>query len=174
MSNVRTDRLFPAMALAMALSACGERTAEAPAVPQSTAPAERVAGFEGVAVVPAVGTVPQVASRLTSLVKEKGLTLFTTVDHQANATAAGLTMRPATVLIFGSPRVGTPIMAAAPTAALDLPQRMLVFEDVDGATKIAYNDPTTFARQHGVSGQEQAIDTMTRALSGLADAAAKP
>lgn len=172
---MRTDRLFPSMALAMAVSACGDRAAE-PAAPtaQTTAPAERVAGFDGIAVVPATGEVPQVVGRLTSLVKEKGLTVFATVDHQANATAAGLTMRPATVLIFGNPEVGTPIMAAAPTAALDLPQRMLVFQDVDGATKIAYNDPAQFARQHGVTGQDEAIDTMTRSLSGLADAAAKP
>lgn len=165
------------MALAMALSACGEpasNTATPPAVQPAAPAAERVAGFEGIAVVPARGDVPQVVGRLTSDIEAKGLTLFTTIDHQANARAAGLTMRPATVLIFGSPRVGTPIMAAAPTAALDLPQRMLVFQDVDGATKIAYNDPRLFARQHGVAGQDEAIDTMTRALSGLADAAARP
>ena len=163
------------MALAMALSACGDRAAEVSNTTAApAAPSETVAGFDGIAVVPADGTVPQVAGRLTSLVKAKGLSLFATIDHQANATAAGLTMRPATVLIFGSPKVGTPIMAVAPTAALDLPQRMLVFQDVDGATKVAYNDPAVFARQHGVTGQDQAIDAMTRALSGLADGAAKP
>lgn len=173
---MRTDRILPAVALAMALSACGDSAGDTAAAParQTIAPAQTVAGFDGIAVVSATGKVPQVVGRLTSLVNEKGLTLFATIDHQANATTAGLTMRPATVLIFGSPMVGSPIMAVAPTAALDLPQRMLVFQDVDGATKIAYNDPRVFARQHGVTGQDEAIDTMTRALSGLADAASKP
>ncbi len=162
------------MALAMALSACGEPASNTAAPPAVQSASERVPGFEGIAVVPAEGEVPQVVDRLTSDINGKGLTLFTTIDHQENARAAGLAMRPATVLIFGNPEVGTPIMAAAPTAALDLPQRMLVFQDVDGATKIAYNDSRVFARQHGVTGQDEAIDSMIRALSGLADAAAKP
>ena len=161
------------MALAMALSACGQPAREATDPPTSSTP-EQVAGFDGIVVVPAEGEVPQVADRLRSAIETKGLTLFTTIDHQANAKAAGLTMRPATVLIFGNPKVGTPIMAAAPTAALDLPQRMLVFADVDGATKIAYNGPVVFARQHGVTGQDEAIGAMTTALSGLAKAAARP
>lgn len=164
------------MALAMALSACGDRTPDAadPPAVQTGEVAKEVAGFDGIAVIAAQGEVPQVADRLASSIKAKGLTLFTIIDHQENARAAGLTMRPATVLIFGSPKVGTPVMAAAPTAALDLPQRMLVFQDVDGATKIAYNDPKVFARQHGVTGRDEAIDAMTRALSGLADEAARP
>ena len=174
---MRTDRTVPGLAAALALSACGEPASTTATTPagQPVAPvAERVAGFDGIAVVPAEGTVAQVVQRLTGGMKTDGLTLFAAIDHQRNARAAALSMPPSTVLIFGNPKVGTPIMAAAPTAALDLPQRMLVFQDVDGATKIAYNDPRRLARQHGVAGQDEAIDTMTRALSRLADAAAKP
>lgn len=162
------------MALAIAVTACGQASPEADPPPAAQPAAEPIAGFEGLAVLPAQGEVGQVVERLASDIRGKGLTLFATVDHQGNARVAGLTMRPATVLIFGKAAVGTPIMVAAPTAALDLPQRMLVFQDVDGATKIAYTDPKVLARRHGVAGQDEAIDTMTRALSGLADAAAKP
>ena len=79
--------------------------------------------------------------RLLDLIESKGLKLFTLVDHSGEAARAGLTMNETKLLIFGSPAAGTPVMAAAPLAALDLPLKILVWSDSDGRVWISYNDP---------------------------------
>jgi uncharacterized protein (DUF302 family) len=79
--------------------------------------------------------------RLLGLIESKRLKLFALVDHSGEATRAGLTMNETKLLIFGSPAAGTPVMAAAPLAALDLPLKILVWSDSDGRVWISYNDP---------------------------------
>jgi len=88
--------------------------------------------------------------RLREAVAERGLTLFAEIDHAGNACTTGLEMPPATVLIFGSARVGTPLMLKAPDIALDLPLRVLVREERAGETVLAYHDPARLARTFDV------------------------
>jgi uncharacterized protein (DUF302 family) len=94
-------------------------------------------------------SVDQTVSRLEALLKEKGVKLFAVVDHSGEAAAAGLEMHPTKLLIFGSPKAGTPVMLAAPSAALDLPLKILVAEGSDGKVLLSWNDPAWLEQRHG-------------------------
>jgi len=94
-------------------------------------------------------SVDETVSRLESLLKEKGIKLFALVDHSGEAAAVGLELHPTKLLIFGSPKAGTPIMVAAPSAALDLPLKILVAEGADGKVLLTWNDPAWLEQRHG-------------------------
>jgi uncharacterized protein (DUF302 family) len=89
--------------------------------------------------------------RLLDLIESKGLKLFALVDHSGEAARAGLTMNETKLLVFGSPAAGTPVMAAAPLAALDLPLKTLVWADSDGRVWISYNDPEYLLSRYDLS-----------------------
>jgi uncharacterized protein (DUF302 family) len=93
-------------------------------------------------------TVPETLARLEALLKAKGVTLFARVDHSGEAEKAGLRMRPTQLLIFGSPKAGTPLMVASPTLAIDLPLKALAWEDADGAVWLSYNSPEYLQQRH--------------------------
>ena len=95
-------------------------------------------------------TVDQTVERLTALLASKGVTLFALVDHSGEAAKVGLRLRPTKLLIFGTPRAGTPLMEAAPTIAIDLPLKALVWQADDGAVWIGYNRPEYLATRHGL------------------------
>ncbi len=78
------------------------------------------------------------------------MTIFATVDHSGEAAKAGLSLRPTKLLIFGSPKQGTPLMQEAPTVAIDLPLKALVWEDAAGKVWLTYNDPAYLQNRHGV------------------------
>lgn len=86
--------------------------------------------------------------RVRSLLDDKGIKLFATIDHSGEAEAAGLKLRPTKLLIFGSPKGGTPLMVASPTVAIDLPLKALVYEDDSHQTWIAWNSPEYLQRRH--------------------------
>jgi uncharacterized protein (DUF302 family) len=88
--------------------------------------------------------------RLEAAVRSQGLSVFATIDHAQAARDAGLEMKAASLVIFGSPRSGTPLMRRAPTMAIDLPLKALIWEDEDGGTWLSYNDPAWLARRHGL------------------------
>jgi uncharacterized protein (DUF302 family) len=88
--------------------------------------------------------------RLEGLLKERGVMIFARIDFSGDAARAGLTMRPEQMLIFGNPKAGTPLMQSVPAAGIDLPLKALVWEDADGRTQIAYNDPQYIVRRHGL------------------------
>jgi uncharacterized protein (DUF302 family) len=88
--------------------------------------------------------------RLQSIFTEKGLKVFAVIDHSGEAEKAGLKMAPTRVIIFGSPKAGTPLMVAAPTLAIDLPLKALVAQDADGKVGVTYNDPEYLRDRHGV------------------------
>jgi len=88
--------------------------------------------------------------RLSAAFAEKGLQVFAVIDHSGEAEKAGLKMLPTKVLIFGSPKGGTPLMMAAPSLAIDLPLKALVAEDGDGKVSVTYNDPQYLKERHGV------------------------
>ena len=112
-------------------------------------------------------------NRLEAAVQAKGMTVFARIDHAAGATAAGLSLRPTEVLIFGNAKGGTPLMNSVQTIGLDLPLKALVWQDASGDTWLSYNDPAWLAKRHGVGAEAQpAVNNITAALSTVAKAAA--
>ena len=95
-------------------------------------------------------SVDETVQRLTNVIAEKGLKLFAVVDHSGEAARAGLEMRPTKLLIFGNPKAGTPLMLAAPRSAIDLPLKILVWEDPQGRVWITYNSSTYLQARHGL------------------------
>ena len=104
----------------------------------------------GMVCLPASGTFDDAYDRLESAVAQRGLTVFARINFAADAAAAGLAMSPARMLLFGSPKAGTPLMVAAPTVALDLPLKVLVWQDAAGQTWVGYNDPDHIVQRHSV------------------------
>jgi uncharacterized protein (DUF302 family) len=96
-------------------------------------------------------------ARLQAAVKAKGMTVFAHIDHAAGAAEAGLPLRPTDLLIFGNARGGTPLMQAVQPVGLDLPLKMLVWQDASGQTWLTWNDPRWLARRHGLTGETEAI-----------------
>ncbi len=95
-------------------------------------------------------SVDETVQRFQSLLKERGIQMFALIDHSGEAAKAGLKMRPTKVIIFGNPKGGTPLMVAAPTLAIDLPLKALIWEDEKGKVWITYNTPEYLQQRHGV------------------------
>jgi uncharacterized protein (DUF302 family) len=95
-------------------------------------------------------SVDETVKRLESAFAEKGLKVFALIDHSGEAEKAGLEMHPTKLLIFGSPKGGTPLMVAAPSLAIDLPLKALVAEGDDGKVSVSYNDPEYLRQRHGI------------------------
>lgn len=94
--------------------------------------------------------------RIRSALGDHGATVFATIDHQAAAKEAGLTMPPTTVIVFGNPRLGTPLMLARPSVALDLPSKVLVAEDAQGHVTVSLNAAAWLVGRHGLPGDSMA------------------
>ncbi len=95
-------------------------------------------------------TVAETVSRLETVVQAKGLSVFMRIDHSAAAANVGLTMPPAVVVLFGSPKSGTPLMIASPTLAIDLPLKALVWQDGNGTAWLSYNTPEYLKQRHAI------------------------
>ncbi len=112
-------------------------------------------------------SVEETVARLTAAIEGRGIKLFAVIDHSGEAAAAGLELRDTKLVIFGSPLAGTPVMEAAPLAALDLPLKVLVWADA-GATKVSYTTPEELAARYGLSdelaGRLAAVETLTDAV----------
>lgn len=107
--------------------------------------------------------------RLRQSIEQHEMTVFASIDHATSAASAALTLRPTTVLIFGSPKAGTPLMNEVPSIAIDLPLRALVWVDENGSTMLAYNDPGWIAARHAARpANPDALAAMRRALSTMA------
>jgi uncharacterized protein (DUF302 family) len=123
---------------------------------------------QGIVTKVAAGTVAEVAARFQEILDAKGVRVFTVIDQTAAAHDAGLDLRDTILVIFGNPAAGTPIMDAAPLAALDLPLKVLIWDD-GGTTKISYYSPDTIAVRHGlrpdIAAALAAIDPLTDALT---------
>jgi uncharacterized protein (DUF302 family) len=120
----------------------------------------------------AAGSVDASFARLEAAVAERGLTVFARVDFAADAVAVGLVLRPTRLLQFGNPRAGTPLIVAAPTVALDLPLRVLVWEADDGAVWVGYNTTGYLGERHGVPTEllanVRAVETLAAIAAGTA------
>jgi uncharacterized protein (DUF302 family) len=108
-------------------------------------------------------------SRLEDQVKKRGLIVFARIDHAAGALKVGKFLRPTELLIFGNPQGGTPFMECAQTAGIDLPLKVLVWEDATAQVWLGYNGPAYLAARHGVP-QRAIVDGLEKALTGIAQA----
>jgi uncharacterized protein (DUF302 family) len=99
---------------------------------------------------PSKSSVDATVEKLKQILQAKGVALFALVDHSGEAEKVGMTMRPTKLLIFGNPKAGTPLMLAAPSIAIDLPLKILVWEDAEGKVWISYNSPTYLKERHGL------------------------
>lgn len=135
------------------------------ALAQATAPT-------GLVVKSSPYSVEETEARFKQILEARGLNLFATVDHAQNASGAGLELRPTRVIIFGNPKVGTPLMQCQQTIAIDLPQKVLIWEDEQGQVQLAYNDPQYLGGRHRLDGcGVEAIKTIAGALNNLTDGA---
>jgi uncharacterized protein (DUF302 family) len=98
---------------------------------------------------PSNHSVDETVQKLKAIIQAKGLTLFAVVDHSGEAEKAGMHMPPTKLLIFGSPKAGTPLMLAAPSVAIDLPLKILVWQDEAGRVSVSYNSPAYLQERHG-------------------------
>lgn len=114
-------------------------------------------------------SVDEAVAKLKSLLQARGVTLFAVIDHSSEAAKAGLQMPNTKLLIFGSPKAGTPVMLAAPSIAIDLPLKILVAEDGDGKVSVSYNSTQFLGERHGVPAE---LRKNLAAIEGLAEAAA--
>jgi len=112
--------------------------------------------------------------RLEADVKAKGLTVFARIDHAAGAAAVGMTLLPTAVLIFGNARGGTPLMQASQLIGIDLPLKVLVWQDTSGKTWLSYYDPSVLAKRHGLGAAETVtpVGNLSAALRALTAKAA--
>ena len=104
----------------------------------------------GIISIPSNHSVDQTVEKLKGILQAKGVALFALIDHSGEAEKVGMKMRPTKLLIFGNPKAGTPVMQAAPSIAIDLPLKILIWEDAEGRVWLSYNSPAYLQRRHGV------------------------
>jgi uncharacterized protein (DUF302 family) len=109
-----------------------------------------MAADNGVVHRPSKHSVNETTQKLQHLLQAKGVQVFALVDHSGEAAKVGLAMRPTKLVIFGSPKAGTPLMLAAPSTAIDLPLKILVWEDGEGKVWVSYNSPAYLQQRHGL------------------------
>jgi uncharacterized protein (DUF302 family) len=129
---------------------------------------------DGLVSVPSPHSAAETAARLEKALKAKGIHLFARVDHAAGAREAGMPLRPTLVLLFGNPTAGTPLMQSNQTIGIDLPLKVLIWEDAQGRTWLSYNEPDDLVRRHHVADRAEAVKAMTAGLEALSKAATAP
>jgi len=116
----------------------------------------------GIVNIPSKHSVPETLDRLTAILDAKQIRVFARIDHSGEARAAGLSMRPTQLLVFGSPLAGTPLMIGAPEIAIDLPLKALAWEDEHGKVWLSYNSPSYLQTRFGIG------DELIRNIAGIA------
>ena len=125
---------------------------------------------EGILNLPTNASVDETISRLQSTLQENGVQIFALIDHSGEAKRAGIEMRPTKLLIFGNPKAGTPLMLASPSIAIDLPMKLLVWEDASRQVWISYNTPEYLQKRHALP---QNLTAALGAVEALAKNVAK-
>jgi len=126
---------------------------------------------DGIVLIKSNNSVTTTIDKLETLLKDKGMTVFNRIDHTAGAEKAGLKLRPTELLIFGNPKVGTPLMLCSQSAALDLPQKALAYQDANGQVWLAYNDPVYMAQRHNIQDCDKPVEKVANALAKFASIA---
>lgn len=112
-------------------------------------------------------SVKETADRFESILKAKKFTIFNRIDHSKGAQGVGLDLRPTELILFGNPKVGTQLMLARQTTAIDLPMKALVYQDKKGQVWLAYNSADYLAGRHGIRGKDAVLSKIKKALAGL-------
>ena len=128
----------------------------------------------GIVTLPCRQSVDQTVAKVEAVLQARGVKLFALIDHSGEAEKAGLRMPPTKVLIFGNPQAGTPLMLAAPSLAIDLPLKLLVWEDTQGEVWIAYNAPGYLQARHGIPMDLMQNIAIVEALAANVAASDKP
>ncbi len=128
---------------------------------------------DGVINIPSDFSVKRTADRMVKVLKKKGMTVFKRVKHSSAAGKVGITLRPTELIIFGNPKVGSPLMRCQQSVAIDLPQKVLIWKDENGKVWLTYNDPDYLKQRHSIEGCDGVLGKIKKALAGLTKAAAK-
>lgn len=131
-----------------------------------------VAAAEGLLNVQSAFNVEETADRMESALKEKGMTIFNRITHSEAAAGVGIELRNTELILFGNPKIGSPLMKCQQSVAIDLPQKALIWEDDKANVWISYNDPRYLEKRHDISGCEDVISKIEKALAGIAESAA--
>lgn len=126
---------------------------------------------DGMIDIPSQYSVAETADRMEALLKDKGMTVFNRIDHSGAAAKVGIELRDTQLLIFGNPKVGSPLMKCQQSIAIDLPQKTLVWEDENADIWISYNDPAYLTKRHQLAGCEEIIAKIDKVLLGISQAA---
>jgi uncharacterized protein (DUF302 family) len=116
-------------------------------------------------------SVSATADKLESLLQDKGMTVMNRISHSDGAAGVDLELRPTELVIFGNPKVGTPLMQCSQSAAIDLPQKALIWEDDEGTVWLGYNDPEYLKKRHNIEGCDKALAKVKGALAAFSKAA---
>lgn len=127
---------------------------------------------DGVISVASQHDVNQTAERMLNILEQKGMTVFNQVKHSEGAAKVGIELADTQLIIFGNPKVGSPLMKCQQLVALDLPQKALIWQDEAGKVWISYNDPQYLAKRHQVAGCDPVFAKIAGALAGISKAAA--
>lgn len=126
-----------------------------------------VYAVEGMLNVSSDFNVEETANRLENILKEKGMTVFNRIKHSDGANKVGIELRDTELIIFGNPKVGSPLMKCQQSVAIDLPQKALIWKDASAGTWISYNDPRYIEKRHNIDGCEQVILKIEKALANI-------
>lgn len=126
---------------------------------------------DGVVNVASPYSVEETANRFEAILNKKGMTIFKRIKHSEGAKKVGIKLRDTQVIIFGNPKVGSPLMQCQQTIAIDLPQKAMVWQDATNQVFISYNSPSYLKERHQVKGCDEIFVKITKALAGLSKAA---
>ena len=129
---------------------------------------------DGLVHVQSAHNVKTTADNLEKALKTKGMTVFNRIDHAAGARKVGRQLRPTELVIFGNPKVGSPLMVCRQSVGIDLPQKALIWQDEAGRTWFSYNRPAYLQERHQVKGCDEVIAKVAKALGNFAKAATRP
>ena len=127
---------------------------------------------EGLIKVQSDFNVKETTERLENILNEKGMTIFNQINHSDAAQKVGVELRETRLIIFGNPKVGSPLMQCQQSVAIDLPQKAIIWEDDKSKVWISYNDPRYLGKRHNIIGCDEVISKVEKALSGITKAAA--
>jgi uncharacterized protein (DUF302 family) len=128
---------------------------------------------DGLVTIASKSSVKETLDRLEANLRAKDVTVFARIDHAAGAASVAMPLRPTELLIFGNPKAGTPLMQSSQTIGIDLPLKLLAWQDADGSVWITYNDPGWLARRHRVGpAADPSVSALTTVLANFAKVAA--
>lgn len=130
-----------------------------------------VPAADGVVTIPSSHTVEETGARLELILREKGMTIFNHIKHSEAAAGVGIELRHTELILFGNPKVGSPLMKCQQSVAIDLPQKALIWEDADARVWISYNEPGYLQKRHNITGCEEVLSKIEKALAGITGSA---